>query len=336
MRAARFHPGEGLRIEDVDRPDPDPGEVLVEVAGCGLCHSDLHLLDGDLPVMGPTTLGHEVAGRVAETGDGVSVEPGTEVAVFGGWGCREAGCPHCSAGLDQRCNLVSWMGIGTDGGYAEYVRVPTERYLLPLDGLDPARAAPLTDAALTPYRTVQTAGDLTPADTVVVLGIGGLGAFGVQFAAMTGARVVAVDLDSERLERAAALGAHVTVDASGGGVPGRVKREAGKAAAVCDFVGSDETLGWGTNLLETGGRLVLAGLAGGSVPFEWNPLVGSEVSFHTVSWGSLPELREVLEIARQGRLEWETEPVGFDGLSDALRRLEAGEMHGRGVLTPGH
>ena len=335
MRAARFHPGEGLRIEQVDRPEPGPGEVLVEVGGCGLCHSDLHLLDGDLPTMGTTTLGHEVAGTVAETGHGVSVDPGTDVAVFGGWGCREAGCPHCSRGADQLCNLVSWMGIGADGGYAEYVLVPTERYCLPLDGLDPARAAPLTDAALTPYRTVRTAGDLGPADTVVVLGVGGLGAFGVQFAAMTGARVVAVDLDADRLARASDLGAHVTIDASEGQVPGRVKRETGKAAAVLDFVGSDETLGWGTNLLETGGRLVLAGLAGGSIPFEWNPLVGSEVSFHTVSWGSLPELREVLAVARQGRLEWETVPVRFDDLEATLDRLEAGELAGRGVLTPG-
>jgi propanol-preferring alcohol dehydrogenase len=335
MRAARFHPGEGLRIETVDRPEPGPGEVVVEVAGCGLCHSDLHLMDGDLPLTGPTTLGHEVAGRAAETGHGVGLDVGTEVAVFGGWGCREAGCPHCSAGLDQRYNLVSWMGIGTDGGYAEYVRVPTERYLLPLDGLNPAEAAPLTDAALTPDRTVRTAGDLGPADTVVVVHVGGLGAFGVQFAAMTGARVVAVDLDTDRLERAAALGAAVTVDASAARVPGAVKREAGRAAAVLDFVGSDETLGRGTNLLKTGCRLVLAGLAGGSVPFEWNPLVGSEVSFHTVSWGSLPELREVLKMARQGRLDWETVPVGFENLHETLERLQAGKVSGRAVLTPG-
>lgn len=213
MRAARFHPGEGLRIEALDRPEPGPGEVVVELAGCGLCHSDLHLMPGDLPLTDPTTLGHKVAGRVAETGYGVDVGVGTEVAVFGGWGWREAGCPHCSAGLDQRCNLVSWMGVGADGGYAECVRLPTERYLLPLDGLDPAEAAPLTDATLTPYRTVRTAGGLGSADTVVVLGVSGLNAFGVQFAATTGARLVAVDLDTERLERAAALGVAVTMDA---------------------------------------------------------------------------------------------------------------------------
>lgn len=333
MRAARFHPGEGLRIEDVPRPDPGPGELLVEVAACGVCHSDLHLLDGDLPIPRPMTLGHEVAGTVVETGANVGTEPGSEVAVFGGWGCRS--CPVCDRGEDQLCNLAGWLGIGTDGGYAEYLRVPTEKYVLPLDGLDPATAAPLTDAALTPYRAVQHAGDLTPADTIVCIGIGGLGQFGVQFAAMTGAQVVAVDIDAGKLTRARDLGADATVDASEERVPAAVSEVAGgRVAAALDFVGTDETLQWASNALGVGGHLVLAGIGGGDIEFSWNPLAGDELTYRTVQWGSLPELREVLTVARRGDLDVRTEPVGFDELPATLERLREGDVETRAVLTP--
>jgi propanol-preferring alcohol dehydrogenase len=333
MRAARFHPGDGLRIETVERPEPGPGELLVEVAACGVCHSDLHLLDGDLPIPRPTTLGHEVAGTVVETGANVGTAPGTEVAVFGGWGCRS--CPVCDRGEDQLCNLASWLGIGTDGGYAEYLRVPTEKYVLPLDGLDPVTAAPLTDAALTPYRAVRHAGDLTPADTVVCIGIGGLGQFGVQFAAMTGAQVVAVDLDEAKLDRARDLGADATVDASEERVASAVSGvAAGRVAAVLDFVGTDETLQWGSNALGVGGHLVLAGIGGGDIEFSWNPLAGDELTYRTVQWGSLPELREVLTVARRGDLDVRTEPVGFDELPATLERLREGGIETRAVLAP--
>lgn len=333
MRAARFHPGDGLRIEDVPRPEVGPGELLVQVGGCGVCHSDLHILDGELPIPRPTTLGHEVAGTVVETGAGVETGPGTDVAVFGGWGCGS--CAVCERGEDQLCNLTNWLGVGHDGGYAEFVRVPTERYVLPLDGLDPAIAAPLTDAALTPYRAVRRAGDVSPADSVVCIGVGGLGGFGVQFAAMTGARVVAVDIDPDALDRATALGAYETVHAGESSVPQRVREATdGGAAAVLDFVGTDETLQWASNVLGTDGHLVLAGIGGGSTPFSWNPLVGQEITYRTVQWGSLPELRDVIDIAADGRLTVETETVGFDDLHGTFERLECGEIEARAVLTP--
>lgn len=333
MRAARFYPGDGLRIEDVPRPDPGPGELLVEVAACGVCHSDLHLLDGDMPIPRPTTLGHEVAGTVVETGGGVRTDVGTDIAVFGGWGCRS--CAVCTRGEDQLCNLANWLGIGHDGGYAEYLRVPAEKYVLPLDGLDPERAAPLTDAALTPYRALGQAGDISPADTVVCIGIGGLGQFGVQFAAMTGAQVVAVDLDERKLDRAEAVGADATVNASETRVPSAISRVAdGRVTAVLDFVGVDDTLQWGSNALDVGGHLVLAGIGGGSIQFSWNPLAGQELTYRTVQWGSVNELREVLAVARRGDLEIRTEPVGLDDLPATLERLRAGEVETRAVLTP--
>ncbi|PSQ39989.1 alcohol dehydrogenase [Halobacteriales archaeon QS_9_68_42] len=331
MRAARFYPGEGLRVEDVSRPDVGTGEALVEVSACGVCHSDLHVMDGDLPLVEPRVLGHEVAGTVAETGAGVDLAAGTDVAVFGGWGCRD--CETCARGDDQLCNLTNWLGIGSDGGYAEYVRVPTADYCLPLEGLDPVEAAPLTDAALTAYRSLRKA-DVGPGDSVAVVGVGGLGSFGVQFGRLWGCRVVAVDRDPAKLGRAEELGADAAVG-TGGSVPRNIKAAAGGPVdAVVDFVGADETLRWASNVLGADGRLVLAGIGGGSIEFAWNPLVGSEVTYRTVQWGNPAELRDVLDLARQGRLSINVEPVGLADLPATLERLEAGDVEGRAVVVP--
>lgn len=331
MRAARFHPGDGLRMEDVERPTVGPGELLVEVAACGVCHSDLHVMDGDLPLVEPRVLGHEVAGTVAETGEGVALEAGTDVAVFGGWGCRN--CETCARGRDQLCNLSNWLGIGHDGGYAEYVRVPTADYCIPLDGLDPVEAAPLTDAALTSYRALRKA-DLGPGDSVALIGIGGLGEFGVQLGRLWGCRVVAVDREPAKLERAGELGADAAVGTDGS-VPRGVRAAAdGPVDAVVDFVGVDETLQWASNVLGADGHLVLAGIGGGSIEFAWNPLVGSEVTYRTVQWGTPTELRDVLALARRGRLSVDVERVGLEDLPETFERLEAGGIEGRAVVVP--
>ena len=331
MRAARFHPDEGLRIEEVPRPEVGAGEVLVEVAACGVCHSDLHVLDGDLPLVEPRVLGHEVAGTVAETGDGVGLAAGTDVAVFGGWGCRD--CGVCARGDDQLCNLTNWLGIGHDGGYAEYLRVPTADYCLPLEKLNPVEAAPLTDAALTAYRSLRKA-EVGPGDSVAVVGVGGLGAFGVQFGRLWGCRVVAVDRGPAKLERAEELGADAAVETDGS-VPRDIRAAAGGPVdAVVDFVGVDETLRWASNVLGADGHLVLAGIGGGSIEFAWNPLVGSEVTYRTVQWGTPAELRDVLDLARRGRLSVDIERVGLADLPATLERLEAGDVEGRAVVVP--
>lgn len=337
MQAVRFHgPGEGLRVETVARPDPGPGELLLEVAACGLCHSDLHIMDGDLPLTPPQTLGHETTGTVVETGAGVDhIEPGTDAAVFGGWGCGH--CRVCTRGEDQLCNLMSWQGIGTDGGLAEYLLVPDPRYVLPIPELDPVEAVPLTDAALTPYRAVRRAREhIDPADTVVTVGVGGLGQYGVQFAAMTGAKVIAADVDDRKLELAAELGADVTVNTNTQRLPSVVRSESdgGGAAVAIDFVGKDETLQACGNVLGTGGHLYIVGIGGGSFELSFNPLFGSELTATNVFWGGINELRDVLNLARDGRLDMGIERVGFDEVADAYDRLEHGEIERRAVLVP--
>ncbi|MDY7083047.1 MAG: alcohol dehydrogenase catalytic domain-containing protein, partial [Halobacteria archaeon] len=262
MKAARFYgASEGLKIEDVPLPEIGSNEILVRVEGAGICHSDLHILEGDLPLPNlPTTLGHENAGFVEEIGDeldiqGTGIEQGTPVAVYGPWGCGN--CHVCSRGEYQLCNVIEWVGIGHDGGYAEYLRVPNPEYLVRLDSLEPTEAAPLTDAGVTSYRAVRRAEkSLTPSRPIVIIGIGGVGQYAVQFADMlTGSDVIAVDIDDEKLDKAERLGADVTVNGDknlssevrqvsndGGGTAGTGTGAGAGAGAVLDFVGTDETL----------------------------------------------------------------------------------------------
>src|SRR3954469_25456179 len=194
------------RLVEVPTPEPGPGEVLLRVAGAGLCHSDLHLMHwpaGALPYALPFTLGHEVAGVVAALGPGADgPEPGTPVLVYGPWGCGR--CPACSLGAEMLCagQRNGGAGLGHDGGLAEYMVVPSPRLTVPLDGLDPIAAAPLADAGLTPYHAIVPARHLlTPGTSAIVIGTGGLGHVAVQLLkALTPARVVAVDRRDEALE----------------------------------------------------------------------------------------------------------------------------------------
>src|SRR5215208_3003481 len=206
------HPAQ---LVDVPAPEPGPGEVLVRVAGAGLCHSDLHLMHwpaGTLPYELPFTLGHEVVGTVAALGDGADgVDVGESVLVYGPWGCGR--CPHCSRGEEYLCPFrdvrrVAGCGLGRDGGLAEYVVIPSPRLLVPIGDLDPVSTAPLADAGLTSYHAVKRAlRDLGPGSAAIVIGVGGLGHVAVQLLrALSGCRIVAVDRRQEALDIALSSG----------------------------------------------------------------------------------------------------------------------------------
>ncbi len=186
MKAVRFiAPGRPAEVVDLPEPRPGPGEVLLKIGGAGVCHSDLHVLEQGLGFEGPFTLGHENAGWIAALGSGVQGwKEGDAVAVYGPWGCGR--CRTCQGSAENYCENHASIpgyggGLGSDGGMAEYMLVPSPRLLVPLGGLDPAEAAPLSDAALTPYHAIKQALPmLTPGAHVVVIGIGGLGHMAVQ------------------------------------------------------------------------------------------------------------------------------------------------------------
>jgi propanol-preferring alcohol dehydrogenase len=338
MKAARLHEfGGDFVIEDVPTPSPKAGEVLIRVGGAGACHSDLHVKTGEIPGLAtPLLMGHENAGWVETLGSGVEgLAPGDPVAVFGGWGCGR--CRFCLGGQEQLCDTFRWGGMGPAGGYAEYLLVPSSRHLLPIGDLDPVLAAPLTDAALTPYAAVKKVlPKLVPGSTAVLIGAGGLGQYAVQFLRLlTEATVVVVDTSADKRASAQALGADHVIDPADDQALNQIKDIAGGegAAAVLDLVGVDATLSLGASALRRQGTLMLVGLAGGSCPFSFFTLP-SEATLTSSNWGSRNELEEVLALAHSGRMVSTIEQRPLEEINEVFARLAAGQIKGRAVLVP--
>ena len=332
-------------VRDVPQPDPGPGQVLVRIAGAGMCHSDLHLIhdfeSGMVPFEPPFTLGHENAGWVEALGPGVTgIEIGQPVAVYGPWGCGR--CRRCQLGMENYCERQAELpamasGIGGDGGIGPLMRVPDARHLVALTDLDPVVAAPLTDAGLTPYHAVKRSLDrLVPGSIVVVIGVGGLGHLAVQIlTAICPATVVAVDARESALNLARDAGAaHVVL--AGDEAAAEISGLTGGRGAdvVLDFVGNDATIALAVASSRSLGVITVVGIGGGSYPFSFFTLP-YEASIATTYWGSIPELVEVIALAEQGRIHAEIERVPLTGAVDAYRRLAAGEVDGRVVVVPG-
>ena len=332
---------------EVPAPQAGPGQVVIRVGGAGACHSDLHLMHdfdaGQLPWGPPFTLGHENAGWVHEVGDGVrGVQIGQPVAVYGPWGCGT--CERCRAGVETYCENPAATsvpggggGLGLDGGMAEFMLVPDARFLVPLpEGLDPVAAAPLTDAALTPYHAVRRSWHkLPPGSTAVVIGVGGLGHLAVQILkATTAALIIAVDTRPEALKLAEACGADITL-ASGDTTATDIRLATGGRGAdvILDFVGADATLALGAKAARTVGDLTIVGIAGGTLPVSFFSLP-YETSVQTTYWGSRPELAEVLTLAARGLVRPTVTTFPLEHAADAYAKLAAGELSGRAVITP--
>jgi propanol-preferring alcohol dehydrogenase len=338
MLAARLHsPGEALHLEEVPMPEPTGTEVRVRVAGCGVCRTDLHIVDGSQArVEMPLTLGHEVAGWIDAAGPDAlrplrkaRLRIGDAVVVFGGWGCGQ--CAECLAGEEQRCPAGRSPGFQLDGGYAEFLLVPEPRHLVPLGDLDPIESAPLADAGLTPFRAVRRASPwLRPGARVLVVGLGALGQFGVQYLRSSSAgpklQIAVREAEPTRLELATALGADLPLLANAP-LPW-------PADAIFDFVGSDESLRSAVHDLSPNGLLLVIGEGGGR--FEMGiDRIPVEAWVSSIAWGALDELHEVVRRARAHKMRWSVDRMPLAEVQEAHRRLRAGEVEGRIVLVPG-
>ncbi|MBM0227610.1 MULTISPECIES: NAD(P)-dependent alcohol dehydrogenase [Micromonospora] len=344
MRAVRMSAPGVLEQVEVPTPTAGPGEVLLRVSAVGACHSDLHILDapaGMYPT--PMTLGHEIAGTVDTVGAGVTGwSPGDRAAVYGIIGCGR--CRACLRGLENQCRVVPVGGIGLsrDGGLAEHVVVPASR-LLHVGDMELEQAAPLTDAGLTPYHAVELARpNLRPGTTCVVIGIGGLGHMAVQIlVATTAVRIIAVDTSVAALDLATRLGAHHVVQAGPDTVE-KIRAHVGPAPdgadVVLDFVGADPTLATARQVVATGGRVMLVGLAGGTLPVrpvaDEPPTLPLETSVEIPFWGTRAELQEVIALGRLGLLQADVQIFPLDRAPEAYDLLRRGEIHGRAVIVP--
>jgi propanol-preferring alcohol dehydrogenase len=342
MKAARLHEyGHPLVIDEVPTPMPGPGEVLVRVGGAGFCHSDIHVIDGEIKVLPrmPLTLGHENAGVVAALGHAVAtVREGDRVAVFGGWGCGT--CDYCVTGHEQLCETPQWAGLSMhDGGYAEYLLVPHERYLVKLSRITPTEAAPLTDAALTPYRAIRKALPfLDPDHYALVIGVGGLGQYGLKLLRLlSGCPVIAVDTSPAKLDVARELGAVHAFNGTDSDIVTKIRdltRGHGVNAAF-DFVGTEGTLGLAVSSTRALGKVTQIGLACGAARMKVLENTRFEVLFEATLWGTVKELREVVALAESGALvSIPIDVAPLEQINDVYARLKRGEVRGRTVIQP--
>jgi propanol-preferring alcohol dehydrogenase len=346
MRAYQLTDWQRPGYVEVPVPPAGPGQVRVRVGGVGLCHSDILFLDspaGVLPYDLPFTLGHEIAGWIDAVGDGVSVigdgvdgiAIDTAVAVACMSPCGE--CRQCVRGADNYC-VDSWhgRGFGMDGGLAPYVVVGADQ-VVPLGDLDPCVVAPLTDAGATSYHAVKrTLPKLQDDSVVAVIGVGGLGAYAVQWLRiLTSARIVAVEARPERLDAAKALGAHDVIS-SGDGLSRRLREAIGPqgADAIYDFVGNDSTMNAAIRNAAVLGSVAIVGQGFGSYPLTWSG-IAHDVDVFVPQGATIAELGEVVALARSGDVLVEVEQFGFDRAAEAYSRLRDGTLNGRAVVLPG-
>jgi propanol-preferring alcohol dehydrogenase len=299
-------------------------------------------MEEDLGFKPPFTLGHENAGWVAERGGGVTgFKDGDAVAVYGPWGCGR--CHACQISMENYCE--NWAsidgfggGLGLDGGMADYMLVPSVRLLVPLGDLSPAKAAPLTDAALTPYHAIKRAlPHLNGDSTAVVLGVGGLGHMAIQLLRLLSpAHILAADVDTKKLEQAKALGADEVINnRNAAEAAERILRITGPRGAdlVLDCVGVQPTLDLGAKLLGRNAVWTVVGLGGGHHDFHHGSTpYGCSVSIPY--WGSRVELMEVIAMARNGAIHAETTEFPLEQAVAVYEKLKAGQITGRAVLTP--
>lgn len=333
MKAARFNAdSKRLVLTDVRVPEPGPLEVLVKVEACGICLSDVHLIDGSIPPVTPeVTPGHEPAGTVAAVGELVpGWKEGDRAVMAGGRPCGT--CTHCTIGRVEDCLAFEIMGFHYDGAWAEYVKVPYFAMTPVPENIPFEQAAILADAVATPYAALTDRGGLKPGESVGLWGIGGLGTHAVQIARLCGAAfIAAVDPLATARERALKLGADVALDPATQDVPKEIKavtRGLGLDLAV-DLVGANAVLQQCVSSLGLGGRAVMVGLSLESLQLEPSLLFG--VLKHSVL-GHLGydrrHLDDLVKLLANRRLDLSgsiSDVIPLDDVADGVRRLSEKE-----------
>lgn len=338
MKAFRVHEwGGGLHLDDVARPSPGEGELLVEVAACGVGQTVLNCIRGDLgrdPAGLPRIPGHELVGRVAEVGPGVDPNRiGETVAAYFYLFCGN--CPRCLAGGEDLClQLAGYLGVDRDGGYAELATVPARNAIRLPEGLDPILATAIPDAIATPVHVARRA-RIQPNERVAVTGAaGGVGVHMVQVARAFGGDVAGLDVGAEKLGRLESMAGVAVADSSDFSAVRLPWPADARPDVVIDFIGTPASLAWALDVLPMGGRLmVLTTFREVEIPVSPRELVLRELSLLGSRYASryevdlaarLVEARRVVPVI--GRREG---PTSLEAIHDDLR---AGRLFGRGAL----
>jgi propanol-preferring alcohol dehydrogenase len=322
-----------LETQFVSVPQPGPGQVLVRLETCGVCHTDIHAARGDWPVKPslPFIPGHEGVGVVEVLGPGEQVRSLGERVAIAWLGSACGHCSYCVSGRETLCESQTNSGYSVNGAYAQYA-VADGRYVVPVpDGVSAFDAAPLTCAGVTTYKAVKVAG-VGPADRVAVYGVGGLGHLAVQYARLAGGFVTAVDVEPGKLELARELGADHVVNALTSDPVAEIRGRGGVDVALA-LAASPRSFEQAFASLRRGGRLVCVALpADGTltVPIFDTVLGGISVIGSIV--GTRQDLAEVFELHRAGRTRVIAQGRKLDEINETFEDVLAGRVAARVVI----
>lgn len=343
MKAAIFHgPNQPLRIEDVPVPEIGPGEVLVKVAACGVCHTDLHYLDHGVPTFKkpPMILGHEPSGTITKIGAGVEgFKEGDPVLLPAVLSCGT--CFFCRTGRENICQSMVMFGNNVDGAYAEYVKAPAKDIFHLPPEVPLLEGSIIADAISTPYHAVKNRAQVRPGDSVVIYGCGGVGINAVQVAAAAGGIVIAVDIVPQKLEWAKKLGASAVINPNEvEKVPKSVRALTGGAGAdvAIECIGNPKTMEAAFATLRKGGRLVVVGYTDQAVSLPASKIMYFEQEVMG-SLGCRPvDYPRIIELARIGKIrvkELVTHRFPLERINDAFDLMRKGEGSAlRSVVIP--
>lgn len=329
--------GKPLVIEDVPVPQPGPGEVLVKVKACGVCHTDLHAASGDWPVkpVPPFIPGHEAAGIVAALGPGVkNLKVGDAVGVA--WlhdACMA--CEYCETGWETLCEHQHNTGYSVNGGFAEYV-IASAAFAAKLPAtVDFAAIAPILCAGVTTYKGLKET-EARPGEWVVISGVGGLGHVAIQYAKAMGLKVVAVDIAEDKLALAREAGADLAVDALAAGAVDKVLAATGGGAhGVLVTAVSTAAFAQALKMVRRKGTVSLVGLPPGEFPTPIFDVVLKRITVRGSIVGTRRDLDEAIAFAADGKVKAEVAKVPLAEINHVFDRMKAGKIEGRMVLDFG-
>jgi propanol-preferring alcohol dehydrogenase len=337
MKAAVLHEfKQPLAIERMSDPKPGEGEVLVHVEACGVCHSDLHVADGDWPqfasiVKKPLILGHEVVGRVVDTGTSVTgLRIGDRVGLpWIYWTCGE--CEPCREGNENLCARQKITGVSVDGGFAELVRAPASHVLRIPETIRSSEAAPLFCAGVTVFRALEQA-EIAHRQRLAIFGVGGLGHIAVQIGREMGADVIAVDVSEAKLDLAKSLGASVVINAAEKDAGQQLRKQGGVHVAL---VTSAAKVAYDAAFqsLRPAGTLLVVGLPAENICFPPIMMASKEVRIRASAVGTRRDIHQVLALAGAGKIRCLVNTRELDQANEALQELRSGAVSGRLVFS---
>ncbi|WP_206809000.1 zinc-binding dehydrogenase [Paradesulfitobacterium ferrireducens] len=340
MKAAVFYgPNQPLKVEDVPIPQIGPGEILVKVAACGLCHTDLHYIDHGVPTFKkpPLILGHEISGTVAEVAPDVTTfKVGDRVLLPAVMSCGV--CDNCREGRGNICSSMVMPGNDVDGGYAEYIKAPANNTFHLPEEIPLIEGSIIADAITTPYHAVKNRGKVRPGDTVVVYGCGGVGLNLVQVANAAGASVIAVDLAENKLAKAKELGAVATFNAGETqDVAKAIRKYTGGGADIAfECIGNPKTMEVAFNAVRNGGRFVIVGYTEHTMTLNASRVMYREMEVVGSLGCPLVDYPKVIEMVRTGKIQvlpMVSKRFSLDEINEGLDYLRSGQGF-RSVIIP--